>query len=77
MGYFCEYNQTDDQFLLVHKKNAFLFDSNGTFLDKTQSIIDENVQVDSSCTILINGQAIIFGGIATSKRQVKIHNLFA
>ena len=75
MGYFCEYKQTDDQFLLVHKNKAFLFDSSGIFLDKLS--IDQNVQVDSSCTILINGEAIIFGGIDTYKRQVIIDTLFA
>ena len=73
VGNFCEYRQTDNQFLLVHKNNTFLFDSSGIFLDETQSIIDHNVQVDTSCTILINGEALIFGGIDAFKRQVIIH----
>jgi len=62
---------------LIHKKNAFLFDSNGIFLGKTQSIIDQNVQVEASCSILINGEALILGGIGPYKRQVIIHTLFA
>ena len=77
VGIFCEHKQADNQFLLVHKKNAFVFDNSGIFLDKTQSIIDQNVQVDTSCSVLINGEALIFGGIDTYKTQVIIHTLFA
>ena len=39
--------------------------------------MDQNVQVDTSCSILINGEALIFGGIDTYKRQVIIDALFA
>ena len=55
--------------IYAYKKESFLFDDEGSFLGYTESIVDENIQINGSCSTLLNGNTMILGG-GTDNRQV-------
>ena len=68
-GSFCEQREALTHLLYALKKQTYLFDGNGLFLGNTESIVDANVQIHGSCSTLLNGHAMIFGG-GNDTRQV-------
>ena len=69
-GDFCEFKTEQDHLLFVHEKTALVFNADGGFI-KENPTIDEQVEVYASCSTMLNGEAIIFGGWDSNiKRQV-------
>ena len=55
--------------IYAYKKESFLFDDEGSFLGYTESIVDEDIRINGSCSTLLNGNTMILGG-GTDNRQV-------
>ena len=70
--------------VFAHNLIAYLFDNNGNFIGKDDSIIGNNTQVYASCTALVDGEALILGGSGNSTQvghlierfEVLFHNCF-
>ena len=71
-GVFCEHKAKTENFLFLHQRQSFGFGYDGSFIGNTDSIIDENIFVYNSCSTVLNGEIIIFGG--QDSRQVIIEN---
>ena len=73
-GDFCEFKTERDHLLFVSEndllKMIFSFNANGSLIDESP-VIDGQVGVYRSCSTILNGEAIIFGGFnASIQRQV-------
>ena len=71
-GVFCEQKEKTDEFIYLHQRQAFRFNNDGLFIGKTDSMIDVDVFVYNSCSTIIHGETVIFGG--QDSRQVTIDN---
>ena len=71
-GVFCEFKIEQDHLLFVHKKTTLVFNSDGRLIAEN-AVFDEQAAADRSCSTMLNGEAIIFGGGDSNtniKRQV-------
>ena len=66
-GDFCEFKTEQNKLLYINDKNGFVMDEKGQILDRSLSF-DDNIGVIKSCSTMLNGEAVIFGGSDT--RQV-------
>ena len=67
-GVFCEYKKETDHLLFLHGKQTILYNEKGILT----STDNENIEVYGSCSTMLNGQAIIFGGDPLSNQVGKI-----
>jgi len=49
--------------LFLNWNNSFLFTHDGLLVGIANSITDENIKVFRSCSTILEGEAVIFGGI--------------
>ena len=70
-GDFCEFKTEQDHLIFVYRKTPLVFDADGRLIEENV-VIDEQVEVYGSCSTMLNGEAIIFGGSWNSNfvRQV-------
>ena len=69
-GDFCEFKTEQDHLLFVYRENPLVFNADGRLIEEN-AVIDEQAEAYGSCSTLLNGEAIIFGG-NNSKRQVHL-----
>ena len=73
-GDFCEFNVKQDHLLFVYHRNTdrtqSVFNRNGKLIAEN-AVIDGQVDVYGSCSTMLNGEAVIFGGY-NSNRQVRL-----
>ena len=60
-GDFCQFKTEHDHLLFVDKKTPLIFNADGRLIEEN-AVIDEQVVVYRSCSTMLNGEAIIFGG---------------
>ena len=71
-GKFCEYKKGANNLLLLKLNQTLMFNDEGSVIENTQSVIEGNIEILRSCSTMLNGQAIIFGGKWTkNEREVK------
>ena len=72
-GDFCEYKTEKDHLLFLKNRriNPLVFNADGKLIEENV-VIDEQVEVCSSCSTILNGEAIIFGGFTNMERQVHL-----
>ena len=61
IGDFCEFKTEQDHLLFVHENDASVFNADGILI-KENPVIDRQAYVHGSCSTMLNGEAIIFGG---------------
>ena len=49
-----------------------VFNASGTLIEESVVTIDEQAGAYESCSTMLNGEAIIFGGYDSNKRQVHL-----
>ena len=59
-GDFCEFKTEQDHLLFVHEESPFVFNADGRLIEEN-AVFDGQVEVYSSCSTMLNGEAIIFG----------------
>ena len=60
-GDFCEFKTEQDHLLFVHEKSPLVFNADGRLIEEN-AVIDGQAEAYGSCSTIINGEAIIFGG---------------
>ena len=60
-GDFCEFKTEQDHLLFVHEETPLVFNADGGLIEEN-AVIDQQVDVWGSCSTMLNGEAIIFGG---------------
>ena len=71
-GDFCEFKTEQDHLLFVHEKTPLVFNADGRLIEEI-AVIDQQVEFFGSCSTMLNGEAIIFGGWNLNiKRQVHL-----
>ena len=71
-GDFCEFRTEQDHLFFVSTKLnriQFVFNSNGRLIEE-RVVVDGQISAYGSCSTVLNGEAIIFGGWY-NKRQVR------
>ena len=69
-GDFCQFKTEQDHLLFVSGSDLLVFNGDGRLIEKNV-IMDAQVEVYGSCSTILNGEAIIFGGRESNiKRQV-------
>ena len=72
-GVFCEHQELSKSLIYTYKKESSLFDGEGSFRGYTESIVDDNLRINSSCSTLLYGNTLIFGGGTDNRQVCKIH----
>ena len=68
-GDFCQFKTEQDHLLFVWDNDPFVFNADGRLIEN--AVIDEQAGAYGSCSTMLNGEAIIFGGgISNIERQV-------
>ena len=67
-GKFCEYSEKAQNIFFIQGNQTLLFTEEGSVIGKTSSILDDNIDFIDSCSIMLNGQTIIFGGSKYEKQ---------
>ena len=74
VGDFCEFKTEQDHLLYVHGDSipiSLVFDRDGRLIEEND-VIDEQTGIYGSCSTMLNGEAVIFGGSSQSfQRQVR------
>ena len=60
-GDFCEFKTEQDHLLFVYQKSPLVFNADGRLIEEN-AVIDGQAKADESCSTMLNGEAIIFGG---------------
>ena len=60
-GDFCEFKIEQDTLLFAHDSSQFVFATNGRLIQDYTAIDDSGI-ISGSCSTMLNGEAIIFGG---------------
>ena len=63
-GDFCEFKTDQKHLLFVYRRTPLVFNATGILIEENvdEEIIDERVDVHSSCSTMLKGEVIIFGG---------------
>ena len=67
-GEFCEFKTEQDHLLVIDVVNPLVFNGNGKLIDEN-AVNQDEVDVYGSCSTMLNGEAVIFGG-GVDNRQV-------
>ena len=71
-GEFCEFKTDQDHLLLFDKIIPLVFNGNGKLIDEN-AVNQDEVNVNGSCSTMLNGEAVIFGGWSSNiDRQVHL-----
>ena len=69
-GDFCEFKAEQNQLLYINQKDYLLFNDEGQRIERSFTFND-NAYVYSSCSTMLNDEAVIFGGLNENiERQV-------
>jgi len=68
-GDFCEFKTEQDHLLFVLENDPLVFNADGRLIEEN-SVIDQQSGAFGSCSTMLNGEAIIFGGTSNIERQV-------
>ena len=60
-GDFCEFKTAQDHLLFIHREIPFVFNADGRVIEEN-AVIEGQAGALSSCSTMLNGEAIIFGG---------------
>ena len=71
MGDFCEFKTEQDTLLFVNQYDQFVFAANGALI-QDRTAIDDEEGARGSCSTMLNGEVVIFGGYDRYPRQVCI-----
>jgi len=69
-GDFCEFKTEQNHLIFVHQETLSVFDADGNLIEEN-AVIEGQVDVEGSCSVMLNGEPIIFGG-KNSERQVHL-----
>ena len=61
-GDFCEFKGEQDHLLFVSNKSPLVFDADERLFEE-DAVIDMQAEAYGFCSIILNGEAISFGGI--------------
>ena len=70
-GDFCEFKIEQDHLLFVIEQATWILDADGRLIEENAVDVGERSRVHYSCSTMLNGEAIIFGGW-TFRRQVRL-----
>ena len=71
-GDFCEFKTQQDHLLFVHYNISLVFNADARLIEEN-AVIDKQAEADRSCSTMLNGEAIIFGGWDSNyNRQVHL-----
>ena len=71
-GDFCEFKTEQDHLLFVYENHPLAFNANGRLIEEN-AVIDQEAGAYYSCSTMLNGEAIIFGGLYSNfYRQVHL-----
>ena len=69
-GEFCEFKTEQDHLLFIDEFiQSLLFNGNGKLIDEN-AVIEDGIDVYRSCSTMLNGEAVIFGGWSSRVQQV-------
>ena len=69
-GDVCQFKTEQDHLLFIHEKTPLVFNADGRLIEEN-AVLDDQVSVYGSCSTMLNGEAIIFGGRNSNfERQV-------
>jgi len=75
-GDFCEFKTEQDHLLFIYRETPLVFNADGRLIEEN-AVIDEQSGAFFSCSTMLNGEAIIFGGwISNNERQVHLKLIF-
>ena len=60
-GDFCEFKTEQDHLLFIHRQNPLVFNADGRLIEEN-AVFDVQAEAYGSCSTMLNGEAIIFGG---------------
>ena len=60
-GDFCEFKTEQDHLLFIFENDPLVFNGDGRLIEEN-AVIDEQAGAFYSCSTMLNGEAIIFGG---------------
>ena len=61
-GDFCEFQTEQDHLLYVYENDTLVFNADGRLIEEN-AIIEVQTGSYGSCSTMLNGEAIIFGGL--------------
>ena len=73
-GDFCEFKTKQDHLLFIHEKTPLVFNADGRLIEKS-AVLDEQAEVRGSCSTMLNGEAIIFGGLDYTNIKRQVHSV--
>ena len=71
-GDFCEFKTQQDHLLFVYDITPLVFNADGRLIEENY-VIDEQAEVWGSCSTMLNGEAIIFGGYYYTNFVRQVH----
>ena len=71
-GDFCEFKTEQDHLLFVYGVIPLVFNADGRLIEEN-AVIDEQADAYGSCSTMLNGEAIIFGGKWASIYYRQVH----
>ena len=60
-GDFCEFKTEQNYLLFLHQETPLVFNADGNLIEENADI-EGHVEVEGSCSTMLNGEPIIFGG---------------
>ena len=60
-GDFCEFKIGQNHLLFIRGNSQSLFNANGKLIGEKE-VVDEQIGADGSCSTILHGEAVIFGG---------------
>ena len=71
-GDFCEFKTEQDHLLVVHEKTPLVFNADGRLIEEN-AVIEQQTGAIVSCSTMLNGEAIIFGGSPSLNIERQVH----
>ena len=68
-GDFCEFKTEQNHLLFLHQQTPLVFNGDGNLIEENADI-EGHVEIEGSCSTMLNGEPIIFGG-KNLKQQVQ------
>ena len=71
-GDFCEFKTEQDHLLFIFENDPLVFNGDGRLIEEN-AVIDQQASIYQSCSTMLNGEAIIFGGSRWSNIERQVH----
>ena len=67
-GDFCEFKTEQNHLLFLHQETPLVFNADGNLIEENADI-EGHVEIEGSCSTMLNGEPIIFGGWTPNIKQ--------